>query len=146
MASARLCAPTTTAAPSRPGSIRSIRSPSSRWVKPIKRPPDQNSAVPYSASPALTTVTWISCISVAMQHRPQNGAGLGDGGTGRVRVAERVEHHEVVDRAVVADGRDRDSGGAQARPVRLALVAQHVGLVDDHERRRDSRELLVAGP
>jgi hypothetical protein len=38
--------------------------------------------------------------------------------------------------AVVAHGGDRDAGRAQARGVCLALVAQHVGLVDDHQRRR----------
>jgi hypothetical protein len=30
-------------------------------VKPINRPPDQNSATPSDASSALTTLTWMSC-------------------------------------------------------------------------------------
>jgi hypothetical protein len=62
-----------------------------------------------------------------------------------VRFAERLEHHEVVRGAVVADGRDRDTGPPQPRCVRLAFVAQHVGFVDDHERRRHVGELLVIG-
>jgi hypothetical protein len=61
-----------------------------------------------------------------------------------VGAAERVEHHEVVRDAVVADGRDGDAGRAQPGRVGFALVAQHVGLVDDHERRRKAGELLVA--
>jgi hypothetical protein len=67
-----------------------------------------------------------------------------DGSTGRVRVAERVEHHEVVRDAVVAHGRDRDTGLPQPRRAHLAFVAQYVGFVDGQERRRQAGELLVA--
>ena len=48
--------------------------------------------------------------------------------------------------AVVTDGRDRDARRAQPGRVRLALVAQHVGLVDDDERRRQPCELLDRSP
>ena len=41
-----------------------------------------------------------------------------------VRLAERVEHHEVVMDAVVADGCDRDPGEPELCGVGLALVAQ----------------------
>ena len=81
-----------------------------------------------------------------MERLAQDGDGLRDGGTGRVRVAEGVEHHEVVRDAVVADRGDGDARGAEVRRVRLALIAQHVGLVDDHERRRQPFELLVGRP
>src|SRR5260370_13786895 len=49
----------------------------------------------------------------AVEHAAQDGDGLGDGGSGGVGAAERVEHHEVVRDAVVADGRDSDAGRAQ---------------------------------
>ena len=62
-----------------------------------------------------------------------------------MRVAERVEHQEVVRDAVVADGCDRGSGRAQSRRVGLAFVAQYVGLVDEQEGGREAGELLVAG-
>ena len=75
----------------------------------------------------------------------QDRDGLRDRGARRVRVAERVEHHEVVRDAVVADGCDRVPGRAQSRGVGLALIAQHVGLADHHEGRREAGELLVAG-
>jgi hypothetical protein len=48
--------------------------------------------------------------------------GLGDGGACGVGAAERVEHHEVVGDAVVADGRHGDPG-PQACRVGFALVA-----------------------
>lgn len=51
-------------------------------------------------------------------------AWAGDGGLGGVGLAQRVEHHEVVDDALVTDGGDRNSGLAQPVRVRLALVAQ----------------------
>ena len=70
--------------------------------------------------------------------------GLLDGGGRRGGAADGVEHHEVVDDAVEAD-----AGGAHARlgelaGVGLALVAQHVVLVDDDERLRQSGELVEA--
>src|SRR5919109_854507 len=108
---------------------------------------------PRRPLPPMTTI-FMSCLSLegsiggasrAVQGRAQDGHGLRDGGAGRVRLAERVEHHEVVDGTVVADGRDRDLGGAQACRVGLALVAKHVGFVDDHQRRRHAGELVVAG-
>src|SRR5688572_12038633 len=58
-----------------------------------------------------------------------NGAyGLVDGGVRGLGAAQRVEHDEVVDDALVADGGDGDAGGAQLVGVRFALVAQNVGL------------------
>jgi hypothetical protein len=47
-----------------------------------------------------------------------------------------VEHHEVVRDAVVADRGHVVPGCAQPGSVGLALVAEHVGFVDDQERRR----------
>ena len=43
-------------------------------------------------------MTWIMVAPVAVQRLAQDGGGLRDRGAGRVRLAERVEHHEVVDR------------------------------------------------
>jgi hypothetical protein len=80
------------------------------------------------------------------QSLAQSRDGLRDGAARRVRGAEPVEHHEVVCDAAAADGGDRDAGRPQARGLDLALVAQHVGLVDDQKRRRNPGEQLVAGP
>jgi hypothetical protein len=49
-------------------------------------------------------------------------AALGGSGLSRAGVAERLDHDEVVARAVVVEGRDRDSGGAQAGGVGFGLV------------------------
>ena len=51
---------------------------------------------------------------------------------------------KIVRDAVVADGRDGHAGRAQPRRVGFALVAQHVGLIDDHECRGKPGELLAA--
>jgi hypothetical protein len=61
--------------------------------------------------------------SGAVQGVAQDRDGLGDRGARGVGVAERVEHHEVVGDAVVADGRHGDPGRPQAGRVGLALVA-----------------------
>src|SRR3954451_21400199 len=70
---------------------------------------------------------------------PQRGteelAALGGRGLRSLRVFEGVQHHEVMHRAQIADGGHRDAGGTQLRCVRLAFVAEHVGLVDDDQRR-----------
>ena len=89
-----------------------------------------------------TTPSWVTPSAASSERVAQGGDGLRDGGPRRPAVAERVEHHEVVRGAVVADGGDRDAGLAQARRVGLALVAQHVGLVDDDQGRREPGELL----
>src|SRR6185312_3509612 len=60
---ARLRAPTTTAVWSRRGSMWSIRSPSSRIVKPIDSPAADSSATPWSAASGLVTLTRISCMA-----------------------------------------------------------------------------------
>src|SRR4051794_10113906 len=51
---------------------------------------------------------------------------LPDGGLGGVGVAQGVEHHEVVDDALIAGGRDGYAGGAELVGIGLALVAQDV--------------------
>jgi hypothetical protein len=53
--------------------------------------------------------------SGAVQRRAQDGDGLRNRGARRMRAAERVEHHEVVRDAVVADRRHRDAGRARSR-------------------------------
>ena len=72
----------------------------------------------------------------------QERGALGCGGAGGVGVGEGVEHHEVVDDALEADRGDRHAGVAELVRVRLALVAQDVGLAGDDQRRRQAGELL----
>jgi hypothetical protein len=61
--------------------------------------------------------------SVGFQRLAEEGDGLGDRRAGDVSLADRVEHHEVVMDAVVANGRDRDPGTPELCGVGLALVA-----------------------
>ena len=65
----------------------------------------------------------------------------GSGGGGR---AKRVEHHEVVDDALVARRGDIDAGLAELASVRLTLVAEHVGLAGDDERLGKPGKLVSA--
>ncbi len=69
-----------------------------------------------------------------------------DGSRRRGGLAQRVEHHEVVDRAVVADTGGADAGLDELARVGLALVAEHVVLVDDDKRLGQAGELLEVGP
>jgi hypothetical protein len=59
-----------------------------------------------------------------------------------VRAAQRVQHHEVVDDPLVADGGHRHARLAQPGGVRLALVAQDVRLGGDDQGRRQAGQLL----
>jgi hypothetical protein len=47
---------------------------------------------------------------------------LGDGGAGGLGAAQGVEHHEVVNDALVAGSGDGDAGGAELGRVGFALV------------------------
>src|SRR5947207_15220324 len=133
----------TTAAPSTRGSMRSMRSPSSSWVKPISRPPDQNSATPYDASSALTTLTWISCMAgvlgghldevqvVERQVRPLQlvGEQMGDA-EDRPVLARRAEGLDGLVRATEHTGDelvDRRQLGALRADVRSAVPVDEVG-------------------
>ena len=60
--------------------------------------------------------------------------------------AEGVEHHEVVDGAVVANGGGAHSGCGELAGVGLALVAQDVVLVDDDEGVGQPGEVVEARP
>src|SRR5829696_2016555 len=172
MALARLCAPTTTAAPSRLGSIRNIRSPSSKRVKPIMRPPDQSSAVPYDASSGLGTITLISCmadlsVALAAARGPaaRGCSRLVDAAEGRVRVgmAEGVQGFARFDldleRVAGLEVEDRDDdliGGLVPEQSNVDAVAVAAVELSDHrsggvplglevEERIGSRRLDVAG-
>jgi hypothetical protein len=68
--------------------------------------------------------------SAGSEHGAQEGGGLVYGGSRGAGFAERIEQHEVVDDAVVADSCDGDAGGAELGRVRFAPVAQRVSLVD----------------
>src|SRR4051794_8475919 len=83
--------------------------------------------------------------SGGVERSAEGGDCLRDRGARRVRIAQCVEHQEVVRDAVVADGGDLVAGRAKSRGVRLALVAQYVGLADDQEGGREPGQLLVAG-
>jgi hypothetical protein len=69
---------------------------------------------------------------------------LGDRRLGGVCSAQRIEHDEVVDDALVADRGHGDAGLAELVRVGLALVAEDVGLTVDHECRRQPGELVEA--
>ena len=68
-----------------------------------------------------------------------------DGAAHGWRLGDRVQQHEVVDGAVVADRLDRHTSRRQLSGKRLALVAQDVVLIDDEQRLRQPLELLGAG-
>ena len=68
--------------------------------------------------PSALRRTWIACSTAAVA--------AADGRT-------RVEHHEVVQRAVVAHAGRAHAGLDQPAAVRLSLVAEHVVLVDHEE-------------
>jgi hypothetical protein len=76
----------------------------------------------------------------------EEGIGLGDRGLGRIRAGQGVEHHEVVDDALVAHGGDVVAGGPELGGVGLALVPQDVGLVGDDQSLGQPLELVEAGP
>src|SRR5262245_9396160 len=57
-----------------------------------------------------------------------------DGRGGGGGAAQGVEHHEVVADAIEPYARGADTRGGELASVGLALVAQDVVLVDDHER------------
>ena len=74
--------------------------------------------------------------SLTMQSGAQEVAAKGGGGLRGVGVAQRVDHHEVVDDALEPDGGHRDPSLAELGGVGLALVAQHIGLAHDDQGRR----------
>ena len=92
----------------RPASVE--RRPRHRHLCPLPR-------VQAKAVRRVVTAWWIAA-----------SAGLGHGGA--------LEHHEVVDDALVADRGDRDTGLPERVGVHLALVAQYIGLAGDDQRRR----------
>src|SRR4051794_26779728 len=59
--------------------------------------------------------------------------GLFDSGRCGGGLADGVEHHEVVDDAVVADAGGAHAGLGELASIGLALVAKDVVLVDDEE-------------
>src|SRR6185312_5949622 len=76
----------------------------------------------------------------------QDVDGLLDRAGGGGGPAQAVEHHEVVERGVVAHARGPDAGFAEPTGEGLALVAQDVVLVDDEEGLGQSGELVQARP
>src|SRR5262249_13165799 len=69
-------------------------------------------------------------------------SGLLDGRLCGGHVADGVQQHEIMDRAVVADRIDIDAGLLELAGVGLTLVAQRVVLRSDDERGRQSLELF----
>jgi len=63
---------------------------------------------------------------------------------GGARLAQQVQHHEVVNGSLEADGCDRDVGGAELGGIGFALVPQHVCLVDEEERGGQFTQLVDA--
>src|SRR5216684_3136327 len=83
---------------------------------------------------------------VRAERGTQECVGLGNRSTCCICFAKRVEHHEVMDDAFVPNSENIDAGGAQLGCVRLAFVAEDVCLAGDHERLRQSSQLLDRGP
>ena len=100
--------------PARPRSSTRSSNPFDRWASSMDA---RHYPGPAAGSPAgagcATGVSVRNGASGAVQGLSQRGDGLRDRRAGRVRVAERVEHHEVVRDAVVADGRDVDARRSQ---------------------------------
>ena len=95
-------------------------------------------------------VTGSSCLlghssSIASERLAEERGGLGDRGARRPGLAECIEQHEVVAGPVVANGRDRDARQAELGRVRLTLVAEHVGLIDEQQGGWQSLQLLDCG-
>src|SRR6476619_2088679 len=90
------------------------------------------------ASVVLITTSWLRrCrLSAGREGFAEKRDGLADRRVGGVGLAQGVEHHEVVDDALIADSGDGDVGVAQLVRVGLAFVAQDVGCGGDHERGR----------
>ena len=63
---------------------------------------------------------------LVVQGSAQELPALGGGGQSGMGVAQGVDHDEVVDDALVADGGDGDAGLPELGRVGLALVAQDV--------------------
>jgi hypothetical protein len=77
---------------------------------------------------------------------PQPVSGEGDGPSRGVGVRQGVQHDEVMNDGLEPDRRNGDTGLPKLVGVSLALVAQHVRLAGDDERRREPLQLLAAGP
>jgi hypothetical protein len=60
-----------------------------------------------------------------------------------IRFAQRVEHHEVVEDALVSRRCDVGARVAELARVRLALVSQDIGLGGDNERSRQAGEVIL---
>jgi len=75
----------------------------------------------------------------------QAGIDLVDRSLGRGHMAQRVQRHEIVNRAIVADRIDADPRLLQLAGVGLPFVAQRIVLRGDDERRRQPLELAGAG-
>src|SRR6478736_8569821 len=95
--------------------------------------PTLGSMLVVCASVVLITTSWLRrCrLSAGREGFAEERDGLADRRVGGVGLAQGVEHHEVVDDALVSDRGDRDARLAQLVRVGLALVAQDVGLTRD---------------
>src|SRR5215475_11023581 len=76
---------------------------------------------------------WTGLGSAGVERATQERRRLVDRASGRHGLAEWIEQHEIVDRAVIAHGRDGYAGGAHLGRVGLAFIAQHVGFVDEDQ-------------
>src|SRR3954451_6317550 len=107
--------------------------PPSVSMRPVGPGPDASAPRPCSVS--------------GRAERPaQERDRLGDGGPGGVGSAQRIEHHEVMDDALVARGRHVHARLTELACVRLTLVAQDIGLGGDHERLRKADKFLRRRP
>src|SRR5215472_16026427 len=64
----------------------------------------------------------------------ESADGLRYGAASGWRVGERIQHRKVVNRAVIPGRGDPDAGIRQPAGVCLALIAEHIVLVDDDKR------------
>src|SRR5215813_7701602 len=90
----------------------------------------------------MATSCWWSSLS---ENLAQISRRLVHGATHCRGVGDRVEQHEVVDGAVVADRGDGNSRRGELASIGLALVAQHVVLIDEEKRLLQALQLLGAG-
>ncbi len=84
----------------------------------------------------------IRCRSAGGKHVAEIANCLADCRTHGRSLRDRIQHHEVVDRAVVPERSDADTSLCQLAPVGFAFIAQNVVLIDEQKRFAEGRSIV----